>query len=593
MTIHAHRLGKGMIFFVALDGAFAHEVAAFHALVLLRLRNRVVAVGDFAGHAAEGAHAVRAAERVGIETHTIHQGGDFLASVAQGDGERVVGVAWSDDCCGFDGVNSIGNFHDVGDQVVVDVVTQFLGYVSENIEVICLNAELLGSGGADEDRIVPSNLGDKIRSLEEPGIVRVAAIIHARALQEDQLQAIGLGGRGLREVGGGGGVERGLDWREGRIGLEAIAEEGVPCGRVGGFGNLRECCLNQGRPDRSGRAVERIKNLELRTTTPEREDHRLHRSVGAVKSANIAPGFEEMGGRNMPAADFGGFVLEQSEMDGIGDLLEKFGETQFGRSAVGGVAAENEEAFYLAGINRFREIANAGSGRSIGFDRCDSGADVAEGAVDRVDQNLHRGGRERAGDDNRATAILGEVGRAFFDPLGIKGRLRSGNGVGDGGQVGVATGFGEDQSELTGKFAHVGDLQAQAVVSHAAGDRVVVLDDIKAVHRSAFLVGIAASGKALRVTNAGFDRIQEIAIDCQNNIGAAEIRNEANIRAKRSLSGRFSRSSSEGIIFRPKEIWKFSLQVRAEAVASGRTNRFGQNGEALTIAGSHGFHEDV
>ena len=141
MTIHAHRLGKGMIFFVALDGAFAHEIAAFHALVLLRLRNRVVAVGDFAGHAAEGAHAVRAAERVGIETHTIHQGGDFLASIPQGDGKRVVGVAWSDNRRGFDGGRAIGNFHDVGDQVVVDVVAQFLGDVSENIEVICLDAE--------------------------------------------------------------------------------------------------------------------------------------------------------------------------------------------------------------------------------------------------------------------------------------------------------------------------------------------------------------------------------------------------------------------------------------------------------------------
>ena len=171
--------------------------------------------------------------------------------------------------------------------------------------------------------------------------------------------------------------------------------------------------------------------------------------------------------------------------------------------------------------------------------------------------------------------------------------MRSGNGVGDGGQVGVAAGFGEDQSELTGKFAHVGDLQTQAVVGHAAGDRVVVLDDIKAVHRSAFLVRVAASGKALRVTNAGFDRIQEIAIDRQNNIGAAEIRNEANVLAKRNLSGRFSGSCGEGIIFRPEEVWEFGLQIRAEAVASGRTNRFGQNGEALTIAGSHGFHEGV
>ena len=146
---------------------------------------------------------------------------------------------------------------------------------------------------------------------------------------------------------------------------------------------------------------------------------------------------------------------------------------------------------------------------------------------------------------------------------------------------------------MTDEFAHVGDLQAQAVVSHAAGDRVVVLDDIKAVHRSAFLVGIAACGKALRIANTGFDRIQEIAINRQNNIGAAEIRNEANIRAKRSRGGCFGGSCGEGIIFRPEEVWELGLQVRSEAVASGRTDRLGQNGEALTIAGSHGFHEDV
>ena len=229
VTIHAHLLGEGVVFSVAVNRSLTDEIAAFHAAMLLGLSHRVVAVRDLESHSAEEKHGVGGAERISIETNTIHQSGNALASVTERDRERVVSVAGSDDRCGFDGFFAIGNFHDVGDEVVIDIIAHLLGDITEDIEVVGFDAELLGRGWAHKHSVVPGQFSDKIRRLDEPRVIGIASIVHAGALQENKFQGIAFSRLGLLgECGGRGGVDGNLGWGKSGVRQETIAQEGIP-----------------------------------------------------------------------------------------------------------------------------------------------------------------------------------------------------------------------------------------------------------------------------------------------------------------------------------------------------------------------------
>ena len=237
VTIHPHRLDEGVVFVIALDGSLTNKIAAFHAAVFLSLGEWVVAIGDFDGDTTEEKHRVGRTERVGIEAHIFHERGNALASVAECDGKRVVGMTRSDHRGRFEGLITIRDFHDICKEVVVDIVAHFFSDLTEDIEIVGFDAESFGRRGADEDGIIPSQLGDKIRSLNEPRVIRIAPVIHAGALQENKFQGVWLCWQSLLGKGGGGrGVERNLGGSECRTWLEAVAEESIPQLIAGAFG---------------------------------------------------------------------------------------------------------------------------------------------------------------------------------------------------------------------------------------------------------------------------------------------------------------------------------------------------------------------
>ena len=95
VTIHAHRLGKGVIFLEALESSLANEVTTFHATMLLGLRERVITIGDDTSDTTGEPHGICAANRIGIEADVFHESGNVFATVAESDGERVIGMTWS------------------------------------------------------------------------------------------------------------------------------------------------------------------------------------------------------------------------------------------------------------------------------------------------------------------------------------------------------------------------------------------------------------------------------------------------------------------------------------------------------------------
>ena len=237
VTIHTHRLGEGVVFIVALDGSLANEIAAFHAAVLLGLSQRVVAIRDFKGDTAQEEHGVRRTKRVGIESHIFHESRNAIASVTESYRERVVGMARGDDCSGFDGFFPVRDFHDVSDEVIVDIVAHLLSNIAEDIEIVGFDAEFFCGSWTNHHRVVPSDFGYKVGCFNEPRVIGIAPVIHARALKENKLQDVRLCCLSLLGKGGGGsGVERDFGGSECRTWLEAIAEEGVPSFVSGTFG---------------------------------------------------------------------------------------------------------------------------------------------------------------------------------------------------------------------------------------------------------------------------------------------------------------------------------------------------------------------
>ena len=190
VTIHAHRLGKGVIFLEALECSLANEVTTFHAAMFLGLRERVIPIGDDTSDTACEPHGICTANRIGIEADVFHECGNVFASVAESDGERVIGVTRSYERSGFNRGLAIADLDDIRNEIVVDFVAHFFGNLFERTEVIGFDPEFFGCGRADHDRVVPSDLRDKIGSFNEPGIVGVASVIHASALKEYQFQRI-------------------------------------------------------------------------------------------------------------------------------------------------------------------------------------------------------------------------------------------------------------------------------------------------------------------------------------------------------------------------------------------------------------------
>ena len=219
----------------------------------------------------------------------------------------------------------------------------------------------------------------------------------------------------------------------------------------------------------------------------------------------------------------GGRVAAFAEVDAGCEFCQRGGKIEVGGGVVDRVGrGGDDQRVDRAGVDVLLEIgegAFAGGFRLQGEERL-AFADVAEGEVDREGEVVDGCRLAGSGEDHRAALVGLEVGDERLDP---------GECFGVGYFVDAA---GLWDAEFAGDLA--GDVEdaagggAQAVVGHAAGERVGCLDHIKAVHRGrvgglfiGFSFGFTAieerCDRALRV-GAG-----KVAIERQDAVGHGEI----------------------------------------------------------------------
>src|SRR4029453_11577420 len=77
----------------------------------------------------------------------------------------------------------------------LDDVADDLAVLAAGPRRLVLGLELLSGGGTDDDRVVPRELGDRLRQLLQPAVVGEAAVEHARVEGEGPLEAARRGAR--------------------------------------------------------------------------------------------------------------------------------------------------------------------------------------------------------------------------------------------------------------------------------------------------------------------------------------------------------------------------------------------------------------
>ena len=311
VTIHAHGLRKLRIIFVAFERALAEQIATLHAAMLLSLGEWIGLAGHFHFHTREKTQCLRRAKRIRIESNAIQKSGDTRSSVTQRKGNGIVRVTRSHESRGNDGTPGRLDLDQVRDDVKIDVVAQLFRNLVERAKIVGLDAEFLCSGRADESDIVPGDLRFEIRSFLKPRVVGIAAIVHTAALEENQLQPVRSRFCVLHFRDCLGGVEGKRHFRPFATGSEAHAQNGIPFLRVC-FKSLRKCLPDQFGSLRLLTSRKLSKDFEFAYPIPERKDHRLDGRVRAVVGINIAPRFKVVSSRDVPAAKFRGFVLEQA-----------------------------------------------------------------------------------------------------------------------------------------------------------------------------------------------------------------------------------------------------------------------------------------
>ena len=110
--------------------------------------------------------------------------------------------------------------------------------------------------------------------------------------------------------------------------------------------------------------------------------------------------------------------------------------------------------------------------------------EIAERCVDRMAERLHLRGLTIADEHNGLALVRHQIFRRLRDPLLLSaGECRRLRELRDERLQPFVIGLARDDfSELTRYIGHHLRLHAQAMVGHAAGGRVAILHDVKAVH---------------------------------------------------------------------------------------------------------------
>ena len=154
----------------------------------------------------------------------------------------------------------------------------------------------------------------------------------------------------------------------------------------------------------------------------EREDHGLHRGVGAAARAGICPRFEVMGGGNVPSGGMCRGIAALSEMNAGFEFRETFPELQVRQSVVKRIGwGEQHQGFDGACVDIRLEAGQSAETRGFRLDGREwlVGTEVAQHQVDGQGQVVECGGLARTGEHQR----FAWVGLEIFDDTLHPGNL--------------------------------------------------------------------------------------------------------------------------------------------------------------------------
>ena len=169
-----------------------------------------------------------------------------------------------------------------------------------------------------------------------------------------------------------------------------------------------------------------------------------------------------------------------------------------------------------------------------------------------VDENLNRCRRLRTSKDERPAGVGEKVIRAAGDPFLVEPRLCFRECPENCGEVRIIGLPGNHQSKPPREFPKIGHFAAEPVVGHPAGDRVVVLDHIQAVHRSPLLVGVPPGGESGGIPDPRLDRIQKVAVEREYDVRHFKLRQQARPRTECGRCGGLRLAVAQRFVFRPE-----------------------------------------
>ena len=431
---------------------------------------------------------------VGVEADA---GGDALgdgAAVAEGEADRVVGLAGVDP----DGAFELAAGEGDGDDVAV------------------ADASAGGEGGGEGDGVFPDELGERLGEFLEPGVVGDGAVPDGGVGADEEVEGIGRGGgRGRR----GGRVEGDGFGGEGGAVNEAGAEGGFPArGEGGGVG----AALPEGAEEVAAGVLLAVGEVGDQfvggAAFVERLDGGLHEADGAVDRAGVAPSFERVLEGQVPLAADGGFVDLGAGVDGERDLGEGVGEGEAAGCAVGGVGVDHEQDLDIAGVHVVDEggqVLGLGEG-GLGVE--DGVAGVAEGVVEAVDGFLDFGRLGAAGDDEAPAAGGVEGGGG----TGAPGVERGGAQCGAGGGWRGGGAAGEVGEEACGEGGDFGGGGGDLVVGLGAGEAGERADGVHFEQAAVFDGGAAGGGPLAGDADLLRAGVEEVAIEGDDDLGGLE-----------------------------------------------------------------------
>jgi hypothetical protein len=157
-----------------------------------------------------------------------------------------------------------------------------------------------------------------------------------------------------------------------------------------------------------------------RLAVVERRDQRLYDAHRPIVGANVAPGFQEVGFRDVPVTLGRRLVFVEAHVRLHADLVERFGELQVDRRAVDRVGADDQQELDRPGVHLAHKLAQRRAlidGLNLGRIRERHGRSrVSEREIDRVRQRVDDRRLAVAGNDQTAAARRVEILHQRFEP---------------------------------------------------------------------------------------------------------------------------------------------------------------------------------